>query len=132
VIIFKNKLYAKIETKFLENWANNDLDTAVMHLECSKALNKDDEKKWRPTGQSVNDQMRPIAAREQAKRKQLLQRQLDYQNNMIESLIPVVEQYRQQFKEEIEERQQIKVQSEQDTVKLLKTEEQIDVIAQMF
>lgn len=132
VNIFKTKLYAKIEAKFLENWATNDLDTSIMHLECSKAQTKDEEAKWRPTGHPVTAQMRPVIVRELTKRKQFLQRQLNHQNSMIESLIPAVEQYRQQLKEGLEKRQQIKTQSEADMINLRKVDDQIDMITQNF
>jgi predicted phage tail protein len=109
-----------------------DLDASIAHLEFSKAQTKDEEKKWRPTKETVNDQIRPAIVKELTKRKNLLQRQMDYQNGVIEQLIMQVEQYRRQMREQAEKRQQIVARMENDKVSLRKVDDQLAMIHEVL
>lgn len=132
ITIFKAKLYAKIESKFLKNWEEMDLNFSIAHLEFSKTQSKGDDKKWRPTKETVEEQIRPAIVKELTKRKNLLQRQADYQNGVIEELVPQIEQYRRHMRDQTEKHQQIIARMEQDQVSLKKVDDQIAMIHEVL
>lgn len=109
-----------------------DLDTSIAHLEFSKSQTKDDEKKWRPTKENVESQIRPAIVKELTKRKNLLQRQMDYQNGVIEELVPQVEHHRRQMRDQTEKRQQIAARIAQDKISLQKVDDQIAMIHEVL
>ena len=114
------------------NWNEMELDKSIVHLEFSKAQTTDDEKKWRPTNHSVEEQFRPAIIRELSKRKNLLQRQLNFQNGVIEELVVALEQYRTQMKEQSHNRQQIVAHTEQDNSALTNVEDQLTMIHEIL
>jgi chromosome segregation ATPase len=102
------------------------LDESVFHLECSKAQTEDDEKKWRPTTHSVNEIMCPTVVKELMKQKRILQKQLEYQNSTLESLIPAVDQHRKDLKARIDRRKEVEARIDGDTTNVLKSSDEID------
>lgn len=132
VNLFKTKLNAKIETKFLNNWKEMQLDASIAHLEFSKTQNIDDERKWRPTEESVEDQIRPAVVQELSKRKNILQRQMNYQNGVIEQLIFQVEQHRRQLRDQVEKGHQIIDRIDNDSVSMKLVEDKISIVHEVI
>lgn len=125
IAVFKANLYEEIERKFIENWNNACVDTNIVILEFSKAKYADDEKKWRPTKQTTEEQIRPIVYKNLIKRQKFFQRQIAFQNTMIEQLIFKVEESRRQLRNQNEKRQRMVDLMEVDEEKLKKTDKDI-------
>lgn len=125
IAIFKANLYEEIERKFIENWNNAHVDTNIAILEFSKAKCANDERKWRPTNQTTEEQIRPIVYKNLRKRQKFLQHQITFQNTMIEQLIFNVEEYRRQLRNQSEKRQRMVDLMEADEEKLKTTDEEI-------
>lgn len=132
VINFRQKLYEAIELKFNRNWDELELDASVSNLNYSKAVTQDEEKKWRPMGQSVDDQLLPAMTNALNRKRTMLQRQVDYQNRLITEIVPRLEQTRQDLRGRSEQRRQILAQIEKDTEVLKVADGKIDEINKML
>lgn len=123
--VFKANLYEDIERKFIFNWNTANVDKNIAILEFSKAKCTDDRKKWRPTNQTTEEQIRPFVYKNLKKRQKFLQNQIAFQNNKIEQLIFKVEETRKQLRNQGEKRQRMEDLMEVDLEKLKKTDEEI-------
>lgn len=103
-----------------------------MQLEYSKAETKDNEKKWRPSNEPVEDQIRPTVVKQLLIRKKSYQHSVEHQNNLITDLIARNEQYRHEFRKKAEKRKQIIIQMESDSENLKGIEDKIQDVNRML
>lgn len=124
----KANLSEKFGRKFKSNWEELELSQSLAILEFSKRKNENDEKKWRPTAQSVEHQVLPLVHKKLVRKKTYILTQLMFQNRLIAELIPQVEQYREGFKELAMKNRQTQAQMETDRQKLQLLNNAINVI----
>lgn len=78
---FKAKLFEKISSQFDISWTQYGIGDVLTLLEYSKAqsINRGDETKWRPSGKSVEDQIRPISINALERKKHFYEKQQKFQ-----------------------------------------------------
>jgi len=127
VKIFKTRLADKIEQKVQNYWETIDMEEAISELEYCKAnMVTEDVKAWRPTGKSVEEQLCPTVIKALTRRRNYLNRYVEFQNNTIAELIPRVESYRQQLKDQADKRQHLIKQMKADKERVKEQGEQLD------
>jgi hypothetical protein len=132
ISLFKIKLFEDIERKFKSNWKDCQINESLMQLEISKATTIDNEKKWRPMNEPVEEQVRPIVVNRLLRQKKLLQHSVDHQNTLIAELILRNEECRRLLRAQVEKREQIISQIESDRNSLKKVEVQLQQINQIL
>lgn len=128
VEILKANLMDKFSQKFKNNWGELELSQSLAILEFSKLQNKSEEKKWRPTALSAEEQILPSIEKKLLKKKNYLKTQCVHQSRLTAELIPQVEQYRSGFKKLAEKNKQIQCQIEADRLHLQQAEKAIDFV----
>jgi hypothetical protein len=75
---------------FLKNWQDVGLDASVALLEYSKSETVNSERKWRPTNELVENQIRPHVINALNKKKMYFERQINFQNGQLEVIMIVL------------------------------------------
>lgn len=123
--LFKKNLYDKIQRKFITNWNELELNPSLKCLEFSKKLSKIEEKKWRPSNVRAEEQANPAVAKVLENRKRILEHQIEFQNQKIEQLVPILEERRHILKNQVSKREHVLALMEGDREKMKTVEEQI-------
>ncbi|CRK92893.1 CLUMA_CG006342, isoform A [Clunio marinus] len=99
-------IYNRLEKGFLENWDAVNLDASFATLSIlNNIYYKDDtDNKWRPTGKTVEDQAIPSVYKATLKKKMVLKRLLDNQREVLNTLVPIIEEKRNILKDSMEKR----------------------------
>lgn len=121
-------LWKHIESQFLSDWNEIEIDKSLMQLGASKAIANDQEKKWRPTSVPAEQQVFPSILRELTKQRNWLDRQTKHQDQVIENLVVNVEQLRRQFKDNAAKRDLLIAQMKADRENFKNVEEHIKKI----
>lgn len=107
----------QIQKNFLNSWT--EISPKLEELKTAKETATDNEKKLRPSNATVHDQVRDKAITSLMKRKQILESQLNYQNKSLEEyLVPQIEIKRAEFRNNIEQRQKVLSEIEEDEADL--------------
>lgn len=129
---FKTHLSDEIKRKFISHWDYANFDNSLAMLEFSKANCMGNERKWRPTNENTEEQMRPVVLRSLRNKKKFLQRQLEHQTEMIETLVPQIEHSRVYLQEKREQRKQLVEVMKGEQEKCIKEEEQLAQISKIL
>lgn len=106
----KKSLAEHLENRLTLSWNHYEVNTSLSSLKYAKDFTKDDRKKFRPTGDNIKEQVRPIAIRKLDAKKKFLQRNIQFQDQTIEGLVFDVEESRNMFQQQKLERKQTKEQ----------------------
>ncbi|XP_058827687.1 uncharacterized protein LOC131687615 isoform X2 [Topomyia yanbarensis] len=90
--IFKEGLLSNILSYFNSIWDFTDTDDHLQVLEMLKADPRNDtDKKWRPTGKSVDEQIRPLEMNKLKWQIKYYEKQIQFQKQQLERAVSQVE-----------------------------------------
>lgn len=118
--MFKKILSEKIHKKFNAAWDDMDLSPRLEELKAAKESAVSNEKQKRPSDVEVEDQVRVVVFKKLMKRKQILEGQIKYQNQLLEeNLVPSIEEARAELRGKMHRRQSIlsKIDDDEENIK---------------
>lgn len=82
---FKTKLFQKISSQFDTSWTTFGIGDGLTLLEYSKdqSAKRGDDPKWRPSGKSVEDQVRPLSINALQRKKHFFEKQQRFQSEKL-------------------------------------------------
>lgn len=96
--VFRGGLLENILSYFNTVWDSTNTDEQLNVLDMLKADPKNDSaKKWRPTGKSAEEQVRPLMINKLKWQKKMYERQIEYQKQQLEQAVTQVELSRKRW-----------------------------------
>ncbi|XP_055628655.1 uncharacterized protein LOC129770064 [Toxorhynchites rutilus septentrionalis] len=124
--IYKAGLLDNILSYFNTIWNFTDTDEHLNILDLMKNDHRNDsDKKWRPTGKSVEEQTRPLIVNKLKWQLKYYEKQIEFQKQQLERAVLRVEASRQKWKNLLERRESVKASVTCELNDLRKIESQI-------
>jgi hypothetical protein len=124
--MIKHDLKDEIKKTFVANWDESELSNSIMQLEYSKSLVTNNDKKWRPTGKSAEEQTRVLRIKKLMERKKVLENQLKFQQQRIDEYVDEITKNREVINDQIIDEQNTKEEVELDDEVLNRIQQHIN------
>ncbi|XP_065081959.1 uncharacterized protein LOC135704431 [Ochlerotatus camptorhynchus] len=107
--VFRGGLLENLLSYFNNVWDTTNTDEQLNVLDMLKADPKNDSvKKWRPTGKSAQEQVRPLIINKLKWQKRMYEKQIQYQKQQLEQAVTQVELSRKKWTDLNERREFLK------------------------